>query len=447
MASSYELFIGPRPASGTFPLTVDATGRHLETAGGDPFYMVGDSPYGLFQNLAPTDQETDTDLGAYLSARQAQGFNTVKTVAVGNNQTGGRSDGSTYDDIVPWLSTVDGTHYDILDPNETYWARVDAMVQLVTDYGFLLVLHHLDTQSWLSTMLANGAAATEEYGEWIGARYASFENIIWLSGNDYQDPSPTNDAVVIPAAQGIRTADPAALQSVQLFYLNSDSFDESSPSNRWPPEIDINSVYSYNHQYTYFRIAYNRSGPMPAYLVEASFEHEHNGGTDPSTEVLLRAQMYWGLTNGLTGHFYGEQRIWPQTVGSGWEDYLGPPNSPGVAHVTVFIDFVATIAWHTLVPDQDNEFLTSGEGTDGELDYATAALSGDGTLGLVYMPFDTDVTLDLSLMAGAVTGTWVDPTDGTTSTAGSGLTGSHEFTHPGNNGDGWPDWVLLLEAT
>jgi hypothetical protein len=52
-------------------------------------------------------------------------------------------------------------------------------------------------------------------------------------------------------------------------------------------------------------------------------------------------------------------------------------------------------------------------------------------------------------MRGLTNASWFDPTNNTLSTiAGSpfGNTGTQDFTTPGNNGDGDPDWVLVLES-
>jgi hypothetical protein len=316
---------------------------------------------------------------------------------------------------------------------------------MIADYGFLLVLHHIDTQSWLSTMVTNGTTRCNTYGQFVRNRYKGFKNIIYLSGNDYQSPDNggSSDQAVNAVYQGLRTADSNFLHSIQLFFLNSDSFDDGG---YWDSRIDLNAVYSYNHQYTYFQTAYGRSPTMPAFLVEASFEHEHNAGTDDSTPVLLRSQMYWGLTRGLTGHFYGEQLGWPVAVSSGWETRMLPANSPGVTDVGIFAALTKTIPWNTLVPDTSNTFLTANMGTSGNANYATAAKSADGHFAAVYVPFSTNVTCNLALMAGSVTAQWFDPTNGAYSSAGSGLTGSHSFTHPGSNNDGNPDWLLVLSA-
>jgi hypothetical protein len=59
------------------------------------------------------------------------------------------------------------------------------------------------------------------------------------------------------------------------------------------------------------------------------------------------------------------------------------------------------------------------------------------------------VTIAMSQLAGAANARWYDPSRGTfTGIQGSPFAnaGSHDFSPPGPNGDGDPDWVLVLEA-
>lgn len=431
---------------GKFPLSISGNGRYFVTPNGNPFFMVSDSPQGMMVNVAATDNVTTTDAGVYLAARKAAGFNAIWSNILCGTGTGGRSNYSTYDGITPFTATVGGFP-DLTTPRATYWARMDDHVQLAAKYGFLLILNPCETISVRDIAVANGATRCSTYGAWIGARYASYSNVIWIHGNDYQN-WPSSDSVLLPIADGIRSSMPGALQSIQLDFFDSDSGEDSA----WWSHIDYNAVYAYPPQYTTLRAAYNRTGPVrPLIFVEGSYEHEHNSGTPEGTPLEIRRQMYWTLTNGGTGTFYGEGHLWGLQVNNGWEDFLGPPNSPAVAHVTQFAGLHSQISWSTLVPDQSNTFLTANysgtpDPTDGLRNYATAAKSADGHHAVVYVPWNTNVVCNLALMAGAVAAQWFDPTNGAVLSAGSGLSGSHSFTHPGNNSAGDPDRVLILEA-
>ena len=434
-----------RSSYGKFPLRLSGNNRHFVTAGGRPFFIVSDSPQGLFVNVAPTDNVTTTDAGVYLAARKAAGFNAIWSNILCGTGTGGRSDYSTYDGITPFTGTVGGFP-DLTTPRATYWARMDAIVDLATKYGFLFIINPCETISIRDIAVANGATKSQQYGAWIGARYANYKNVIWIHGNDYQN-WPSSDSVLIPIADGIRSAMPRGLQSVQLDFFDSDSQEDSA----WTSHIDYNAVYWYPPQYLGGRQAYGRTTVQPWVYVEGSYEHEHNSGCPAGTPLEIRRQMYFTLTCGGTGTFYGEGHLWGLQPGNGWEGYLNTTASPAVGHVTKFASLLPTIAWNTYVPDSSNTFLTANySGTpdpvDGLRDYACAAKSADGKHAIVYVPWATNVVCNLALMAGPVNGTWYDPTNGASTSAGTGMTGSHTFTHPGNNSGGDPDRVLILEA-
>src|SRR2546428_114087 len=72
-------------------------------------------------------------------------------------------------------------------PNEAYFARADRMLQLAAKYGFLVILDPAETGSWLSVLQSNGPIKSRAYGQYLGARYKDFPNIVWMSGNDFQD--------------------------------------------------------------------------------------------------------------------------------------------------------------------------------------------------------------------------------------------------------------------
>lgn len=440
---SIDVYVGSLPPSGeTFPLSVDATGRHLVTASGDPFFIVADSPQALFVNTAATDNVTSTDVGVYLAARQAQGFNTIWVNIVCLPYTFGRSDASTYDGILPFTSNISAGNPDITTPNSTYWARMDTFVDLVTAYGFLLVIDPMETGGWLGVMENNGEPRCSTYGTWIGARYADYTNIAWMSGNDFQNWGATHDPCPTAIAEGIRTSAPTHLQTVQLDYFNSGSLDDAT----WEPLIDLNASYAYAPQYLQLLTDYNRANFIPNFMVEGSYEGEQNspGDTPFGDPLEIRRQLYYSVTSGATGCFYGEHNT--SRLLSGWEDWLGAPNAPGADHVGIFATWVQTVAWHELIPDQANDLLTSSFGTSGTTNYATAALNAAGDLAVIYIPFSTNVHTDLTQMSGSVTAQWFDPTNGAYTSAGSGLTGAHTFTHPGNNSGGDPDRVLILQA-
>jgi hypothetical protein len=111
---------------------------------------------------------------------QRQGFNCAWIQLLCIDYTGGRKDGRTYDGLAPFTSA-----WDFTTPNPDNWSRVDAIVNLAATYGICCFLDVADTGGLIDTITANGPSKCFNYGVFLGNRYKSFPNIVWLSGNDY----------------------------------------------------------------------------------------------------------------------------------------------------------------------------------------------------------------------------------------------------------------------
>jgi hypothetical protein len=93
--------------------------------------------------------------------------------------------------------------------------------------------------------------------------------------------------------------------------------------------------------------------------------------------------------------------------------------------------------------------MTSGYGTYGSDSYALIASTYDGRIAVAYFTAHLTVTIDMSTMSGTTQARWFDPSSGSyTTVKGSPFLnkGSQNFTPPGNNAQGLPDWLLLLQA-
>jgi len=211
------------PPSATYPLKVSANGRYLVGQNDVPFLLTGDSPQALIVNLS----EAEAD--AFFADRQAAGFNAVWINLLCSTYTGGRADASTYDGLIPF-----STPGDLATPNESYFARVDHMLELAAQHGLTVILDPAETGSFLSVLLSNGVAKSRDYGRYLGARYRSFDNIVWMSGNDFQSWETAGDDVVVRAvAVGIHDTDERHIHTVELDYPVSGSLDDPS----WAPLI------------------------------------------------------------------------------------------------------------------------------------------------------------------------------------------------------------------
>lgn len=427
---------GTTPPDTAYPLKVSANGRYLVDQHNVPFLISGDSPQALIVNLS----EAEAD--AFFADRQAGGFNIVWINLLCATYTGGRADGSTYDGIIPFT-----TPGNLATPNERYFSRADHMLQLAAQHGLTVLLDPAETGSFLSVLNDNGVTKSRNYGRYLGTRYRSFDNIIWMHGNDFQSwPNPGDDAVVQAVARGIQDTDDRHLHTVELNYPVSGSLDDSS----WAPIIQLNASYTYYPTYAQVLEDYNRPNAIPTFLVEANYEFEHNAA-DLGTPEILRRQEYWTLLSGAAGQLYGNGYTWPFI--NGWQSHLDTPGSIQMAYVKFLFE---SRQWYNLIPDQAHAVVTAGYGTFadsgalGDNDYLTAARTPDGALVMVYMPTIRTITVDMASLAGPAYASWYDPTNATfTAIPGSPLadSGARDFTPPGTNGDGDGDWVLVLEAT
>jgi hypothetical protein len=426
-----------------FPLHTEAGKRYLVDAAGNPFLMLGESPQAMIGELSEADAEL------FLANRKSHGFNTVWINLLCASYTGCNPDGTTvFDSLAPFTVGNDLSTYDLSTPNELYFARVDRILQLAARYGFLVILDPAETGSWLNVLQRNGLAKSRAYGQYLGTRYKDFPNIVWMSGNDFQDwrTSPSDVALVQEVALGIKDTDSNHIHTVELDYDFSSSLDDNS----WAPIISLNAAYTYYPTYAEVLHAYNQSASVPVFMVEANYEFENNTGMDVGTPAILRRQEYWTALSGATGQLYGNHYTWG--FGLGWKSQL---DTPGVVQIAYLKALFEPRAWYELVPDQAHTVVTAGYGTFsstgtlGANDYVTAARTPSGKLVMAYVPSARTITVDMTQLSGLATARWYDPVLGTfTSIAGSPFanTGSRDFTTPGLNAGGDGDWVLVLEV-
>ena len=430
----------PTPsASPAYPLKASVNGRYLVDQNNLPFLMVGHDAQGLIGVL--TDAESDF----FFANRKAAGFNSFWIDLLCYRCNG---NGSTTDGIPPF--TIPG---DIATPNEAYFARVDDRVRLAGQYGLNVVLNPAETIGTLQLLRNNGPVKDRAFGQYLGNRYRNFDNIIWMSGNDFQTwTDPYDDAVVQAVALGIKDIDTRHIHTVELDFSSSDSLDDPT----WAPIISLNAAYTYHPTYYQVLIAYNRSNFIPVFLVEGIYEFSSNAGNFGSPDVL-RKQEYWAMLSGANaGQQYGNRHMSGYTsFADGWQDWL---DTPGATQIGYLRSFFEPRRWYDLVPDQTHVVVTSvtggfgtcdGLGTFEGNDCTTVASTSDGRLAIAYVPIEATLTVNMAQLSGQITARWFDPTNNTyTSIAGSPFpnTGSLQFNHPGNNSDGFTDWLLVLES-
>ena len=218
----------------------------------------------------------------------------------------------------------------------------------------------------------------------------------------------------------------------------------------WAPIVGLNAAYTYSPTYAEVLHAYNQSSTMPAFMIEANYEYETNSGTDGGSTRILRMQEYWTMLSGASGQLYGN--YYTVRFPSGWQNYL---DTPGVTQLEYMANLFGSRQWYNLVPDQAHTFVTGGYGnfvTNGLIagnNYVTSAVTPDGSLGMAYLPRGGTITVAMTNLQNTISARWFDPSANSfTTIAGSPFsnTGTQNFTSPGTNSAGDPDWVLVLET-
>ncbi len=442
----------PTPAASVYPLKASANKRYLVDQNNVPFLMMGDSPQALIGMLS------EADAGTYFADRKNRGFNAawVSLLCLPLYYSGCHSDGSLADGSN--IKLFNGTFGDltVTNLNDTYFTRVDHILNIAQSYGIVVLLDPIETGSWLQVIRDNNVVDTNghtkdyNFGVYLGNRYKNFPNIVWLNGNDFQSwRTSSDDAAVTEVAKGIKSTDTNHLQTVELDYNDSGSLDDSN----WAPIIGLDSAYSYYPQYNRVLQEYNRTNFIPVYFIEGDYENQTYAPA-PTTHDL-RAQEYWSQLSGTTGQLYGNANIYPFL--SGWQNNLNSVSTREFGYET---NLFASRSWCNLVPDQSHTVVTSGYGTyDASTiyhytsNYVATARASDGSLIISYIPVrssSTNPTVDMTKLSGTATARWYDPTTGTYQTiTGSPFanSGSHQFSPPsGNHTDGTSDWVLVLQV-
>ena len=453
LTTSNDTFVAPAsgstvssdPSGPVFPLTMGPNNRYFVDQNGVPFLVNGDSPQALLVNLS------SSDMNLYMTDRKSHGFNTIIVDVLAEHYTGGNTNGTTYDGIAPFTSGSSPSNYDLSTPNPTYFARLDAVVSMAAANGFLLFLDPIETGGWLQTLQNNGTSKAFDFGVFLGNRYKDYPNVAWQSGNDFQSWTNTSDSdLVYQVMAGIKSVAPSQIQTIELSFPTSYSNQDTVTL----PAINMDAAYTYHETYDMMLQGYNSSPTSPVFLVEGNYEGENNGFSFPGVTgtFILRAQEYWTMTSGGVGQFYGSH--WDWGFASGWQSTL---DSAGVAQLPYWTALFTSVEWWKLVPDQNHQIVTAGYGTYNanndnfySSNYATTAWNPDGTTSVTYDIAGSALTVNLAKFAGPVSAQWYDPTNGTyQSVTGSPFanTSSWVFQPPGENQEGYNDWVLVLRAS
>ncbi|MBX2925505.1 MAG: glycoside hydrolase family 140 protein [Chitinophagaceae bacterium] len=418
----------------SFPLKVSDNTRYLVDQKGKPFFYNGDTGWMLFLRL--TKEETRQ----YLSDRKNKHFTAIQTMLTGF---------ATFKDAIREKPFRDST--DLASINESYFDHVEWVVQQAESMGLLMSIAPL----WAgccgegfggkgavgprSILSDNGPQKCRAFGEYIGKRFAKYNNIIWIMGGDI-DPFEDRE-VMNELALGIKSQ---ARHHLLTYHASS----SHSSTDVWPDTSWLDVVMTY----TYFRgfnKAWNKNQPdvyevnykeyakqpvKPFFLGESTYEGEHDAWGSP---VQVRKQAYWSVLSGGTGNAYGSP-LW--RMDNNWKRQL---ELPGGNSLQYFYKLFQSKKWFELMPDSTSSVITSGAGKFAGNDYAVAAKHQKGKYIIAYIPSGRTFTINTSGIRGSkLKASWYNPANGETTLEGKYRNkGELSFTTPDAN-----DWVLVVES-
>lgn len=422
-------------ANPAYPLKLKTGARYLVDQNNTPFFIQGDAPWELMQNLNGSDTQQ------YITNRANKGYNTILCEAI-EHQFSTHPPTNAYGQP-PFLTKVDATHWNFASTNELYWTNVDAVIRLAGGNGIQVMFFPAylgfggGNEGWYADMQANTLATLTNYGKFIANRYMNYTNLIYVMGGDYVAADMTiPDAV----AYGILSIDSNHLMTAH----SSRNISAVGGYNR--PWLNFNSTYGGYFTYTNASNCYTNSS-TPSFLIEEYYENEsiNNLPSTPTcTGQQLRNQEWWAVTSGNMGFIMGNNPLWFLNDGSvGWQVQM---DSIGSRTSTNIYQMLRTRPWWNFVPDTNNTILTAGFGTRGDTNWVSCCRDTNAETVICYIPQGPvhTLTIDMTKLNRWYSHAWwYNPSNMVPTYVGVYTNaGTRQFTQPDAN-----DWVLVLDST
>ena len=395
------------------PLKVSDNHRYLIHQNGTPFFWLGNTSWLMPERLNRDDVEF------YLTKEREAGYN-VEQIQVLNaiptfNIYGMQANDETFD--MQKFSRKD---------QYGYWEHLDYIVDFAASQGIYIAMDCI----WGSQINKMTPEKAVKYGKFLGERYKSKPNIIWMIGGDILGDKGTASWDAL--ARAIRKADPNHLMT---FHPRG-----RTTSARWFADrewMDFHMFQSGHRRYgqrngdgdytikdnteednwRYVGLTWEGNEVKPVIDGEPSYEDIPQGLHDFSAprwmDYDVRRYAYWAVFAGCFGHTYGHNSIMqfmrPGILGSfgaekPWWDAM---KDPGYGQMKYLKWLMLTFPFTERVADQGVIAGHNGERYDRNI-----ATRGNDYL-LVYNYSGKPMQLDLTKISGARKNVWVmNPADG-----------------------------------
>ncbi len=423
-------------------LRISENGRFLETGDSQPFFWLGDTNWTLFHRA--TSEEADR----YFSDRATKGFTVIQAGICAAGVIEGITDPShnVVTGELPFHLT--NSLPDPAKPNEAFFRHVDQLLDQAAAHGLYVALlptwAEFVCPKWHNGPKVFTPENARQYGQWLGERYASQTNVLWVIGGNRTPVlcDPDDSQIWRAMAEGISSADKNHLMTYhpQGNYSSDTWFHQDAwldfnmyQSIRWPENITKLT-----------RQAYRRTPAKPVVNGEP-FYFENRQIQEDFDDRVFRAQPYWTFIAGGRGYTFGQHHVWffdkndaylnfEKNSGVYWHEKL---NTAGTQWTLRYADIMRSVPWWDMVPD--STLIVSGRGS-GTAEVVGCRLPNDEQL-MVYFPVNASATIDLAqLPQDTATLTWYK-TDEVIEVRQTVAVRQNSLRPP----EGWEDALLVVQ--
>ena len=428
-------------------LQATKNGHYLQFTDGTPFFWLGDTGWELFHRLNLAEIEE------YLDNRAAKGFTVIQAVALA--EFDGLRTPNQYGELP--LKNLDPTQ-----PNEKYFKLVDSTIHMARQrnlfIGLLPTWGDKVTKMWGTGPVIFDSLNAYVYGKWIGNRYKSEPNIIWILGGDRPAITDSSDWRPIWNAMAKGIIEATNHQCIITYH----PWGGSNSTSQWihnEPWLDINmfqSGHGGGHDVACWETTkrdFNYSPAKPTLDAEPNYEdHPVNPWPKWNTDngyfrdYDIRKQCYRSVFAGACGVTYGHHAVWQfmnakeEAINYPDRGWINAMNRPGATQVGYLRKLMESRPMLDRIPD--NTFLINGQGEKGE--HSEAFRSKDNSYAMIYLPIGKSITIDISNFSNQIVAWWFNPKDASVQKIGVLKNkNTMEFITPtiglGN------DWVLVID--
>jgi hypothetical protein len=301
----------PPPVAGAIKLSPNK--RFFLTSDNKPFVYLADNAWYLFQHLSVADADK------YFTNRAAKGFTVIQASVVWEyNPDTTYGETTTVGGLAPFTGNNPAT------PNETYFKRVDEIIDAANSKGLYVALNPM-WRDRIGAVTPGGAteyfdteAKAKAFAEFLGDRYKA-KKVLWVLGvADDVSASATRKALWKAVAQGLR--DKVGTGQFITFMPKVGAPNSTTSVYPTEPLFDVDMVYS-GESIGFYTSAVagtllNKGRPVvDGQSVFEDFPQVNFGTTPPTvtgraTDADTLRIAYWNFFGGAAGHTYGHHNVW-----------------------------------------------------------------------------------------------------------------------------------------